>query len=302
MNPSRNDSSLALSAVGRAAPLLLLALAVACGDSGSGGSGGDGANGTTGGNNTGGDATGAGNTGGTGTTGGGGQGTGGTSVMCTEPGTNVPTGECDLILQDCPVATDTCAIVGGANGPTTGCITLNGLKGMGESCASENDCKAHLTCVGSVCTPFCCAGGDALCMGGTCDLNVTLIGMNNMPEQCGAEDCTFRVCSFAATCNLFDPNACAADENCYFKSAGLATCATPAGGPGNEVPDGGMCAASNACGESTVCISEDMTNYFCHYLCQGGSSAAPGLGGCPNGQSCDLNSFDTGFANVGVCK
>jgi hypothetical protein len=27
----------------------------------------------------------------------------------------------------------------------------------------------------------------------------------------------------------------------------------------------------------------------------------PGLGGCPGGQLCNTNSFDTGFANVGIC-
>lgn len=295
----------------RLRPVLLLAslivpLAVACGDSGSGGGGGAvGGGSSTGAGNTGGDtSTGAGNTGGSTTTvGGGGQGTGG-GPTCTEPGTNIPTGECDLVLQNCPVPTDTCTVVNGDMSgmtfmPTTGCVTYNGLKGVGESCMQENDCQAHLNCVGNTCSPYCCPGADAACMGGTCDLNINLVDNNNNPTMCGAEPCTFTACSYSASCNLFDPNACPPTENCYFKSAGLATCATPA--PPGEQPDGAPCSASNACGESTLCISSDGTNYFCHYLCQVGSNAAPSLGGCPAGQLCDTNGFDTGFANVGYC-
>lgn len=295
----------------RLRPVLLLAslilpLLVACGDSGSGGGGSASVGGgsSTGAGSTGGDtSTGAGNVGGnTTTSGGGGQGTGG-GMACTEM-TNIPTGECDIVLQNCPVPTDTCTVVNGDMSgmtfmPTTGCVTYNGLKGVGESCMQDNDCQAHLTCIGATCTPFCCSGDDSACMGGACDLNISLVDQDNNPAMCGAETCTFTVCSYAATCNLFDPTACPPTENCYFKSAGLATCATPA--PPGEQPDGAPCAASNACGESTLCISSDGTNYFCHYLCQVGSNAAPGLGGCPNGQLCDTNGFDTGFANVGYC-
>lgn len=295
----------------RLRPVLLLAslilpVLVACGDSGSGGGGGTSVGGSsTGAGNTGGDtSTGAGPMGGnTTTTGGGGQGTGG-GPTCTEPGTNIPEGECNLVTQNCPVPTDTCTIVNGDPSgmtymPTTGCVTYNGLKGVGESCTQETDCQGHLTCVGSTCTPFCCPGGESACLGGTCDLNISLLDQNNNPAMCGAEPCAFTACSYSATCNLFDPASCPPAENCYFKDPGLATCYTPA--PGGPLADGVMCNASNACEDSAICIGPDAQNSFCHYLCLVGSNAAPGLGGCPNGQLCDTNSFDTGFANVGYC-
>lgn len=292
---------------------LIVTLGLACGDSessstGAGGSGAAGAEGP-GGSDTGGmgasggggAAPGGGGTGGVGPVGGGGSGGTGGSAMCATSVTNIPieNQECDLFLQDCPVATDTCEVSQVSADPYvpgTACVTKNGLKGIGESCANQNDCEAKLTCVGNYCTPFCCDGDDAVCEGGACDLNVTLLGPN-------MEDSEFQfwACSFAQQCDLFDPGTCPPAENCYLTNdPGVTACYQPSDVP--EVAEGATCNFLNDCLDSSICIGPNDMG-VCRYLCDvnapGGT--APGLGGCPAGQLCDTNSLDTGFAGVGFC-
>lgn len=290
--------------------LSTLALIVAaCGDDAqTGGSGGTGNGSNNGGEGTGnstsdgggGAGSGAGGAG-AGSTGGNGQGGGaGGATECTDADINMPEGECDLYLQDCPVATDTCEI-GDADPsnqtfePTTICITKNGLKAIGESCNATEDCELQLTCVGQKCTPFCCGGDDAICQGGECNSIVNLLDQNDVPTGF-----SFKACSFAASCDLFTPTDCAAGENCYLTDPGVTACYNA--DEGNEVPDGQPCAFLNDCEDSAICVGdENGMNAVCRYLCQVGSNEEPGLGGCPGGQLCDTNALDTGIAGVGFC-
>jgi hypothetical protein len=297
--------------------LPLIAL-LACGDSGStatggsdtGGSGpgpGGGGSTTTGGGmggGTGGVEGGSGPGPGGGPSAGGG-GEGGGTAPCSRPTNNVPKGNCDLYLQDCPVETDTCEIVDGPEAgynPISNCITKNGLKGIGESCSQPEDCEAYLTCVGDYCTPFCCPDNEAQCVGGSCNLNVTLNGPNGMPVQVMENgmlvDVVFKACTFPQACNLFDPESCPSDENCYLDDPGVTGCFPLAGD--TAIAEGQPCVALNDCADSSICI-DDGGGDVCRYMCEGNSNMPPGLGGCPAGQLCDTNSLDTGFANVGFC-
>jgi hypothetical protein len=282
---------------------LSFAILVACGDSGS----------STGGSNTG--ASGPGGGGGSpssggggsgaGTTDGGGPGSGAGGTGAAGAGGPCPSEvisgtldmtECDLYLQDCPVATDTCDLfVLQDDSFATQCTTRNGLKSMGESCMEPDDCGQKLTCAGGVCTPFCCPEDPDSCGGGTCSVDINVTGPN------GKTDIVFKACAFSDACEFFNPDSCGADENCYFQSPGVAQCFAPADGPGNEVQDGQPCTFANDCLDSAICISIDNGPDACRYFCIGNSTDPPGLGGCPDGQLCNTNSFDSGFANVGIC-
>ena len=234
-------------------------------------------------------------------TGGGGPGGGGMGGMgeCPSPETNIPIAnqQCDLYLQNCP-APDTCEIAQVSADPYvpgTACVSKNGLKGIGESCAALDECEMTLTCVASHCTPFCCEGNDSVCEGGACDLNVTLLGP--MMEETMYQ---FWACSFAQPCELFDPETCPPEENCYLTADPVGgACYQPAQVP--EVPEGGTCSSLNDCLDSSICIGQAEMS-VCRYLCLAEPEGAPpGLGGCPGGQLCDTEAFDTGFAGVGFC-
>lgn len=297
-----------------AACLVLLTGLFACGDSGEGGSG----NGTNTGANGGSGGAGAGQTdGGNGADGGAGAGTldtmdimsdggggsgGGGPQPCPSENTNVPVGDCDLYLQNCPSSTDTCEI-GDSDpendvfDPITTCITKNGLKNIGESCNDTNDCAMHLTCVGNLCTPFCCPEDPNSCGGGTCNVNVNLV--NDDGSMTGFH---FQACDFGQSCDLFTPESCPTNENCYLANPGLSSCYTPTLPEGQELAEGAPCEAINDCKDSSSCVQE-MENgpFVCRYFCLINSNNPPGLGGCPAGQLCDQNAFETGIANVGIC-
>jgi hypothetical protein len=268
--------------------------AVACGDSG-GTTSGSGASGPGSGGGTTSTATGMGGAGTTTTT------TTSTSsgpLMCPSAVTNIPVGECDLFLQDCPNTNQTCAFVdagaggGGGASTTTACVTANGLKTLGQDCANQGECAAGLFCIGDPgkCTAACCPDTDEPCMGGSCNQIINVGGT-------APNELTFMACSFAAMCTLFTPDSCVAGEDCHLDGPGFATCSQPSPTPKME---GEACMYVNDCGDSQICAGNMTDGYFCRYLCQIGSSAAAGLGGCPANQTCD-GGFDTGFTDVGLC-
>jgi len=275
------------------APCLLFAFTIACGDS-STGQGGDGAgnspsNGGNGGN---------GNTGGSGgITSAGGNGSGGTPITepCPTPVSDVPQDECDLYLQTCPNG-DTCDIGDGPEkgfDPVAACFPQDGLKSISESCNESAECQAKLTCIGNRCSPFCCPSNPDSCGGGLCNVTVDLIGP---PPESLPTGKSFQGCSFSPTCDLFTPDSCPETENCYLSGDAQTTCYQGVEPP---VPNGEPCANLNDCIDSSACIGPD-DNAFCYYLCLEDSVAAPGLGGCPGGQACDLN-LTSGIAGLGYC-
>jgi len=113
-------------------------------------------------------------------------------------------------------------------------------------------------------------------------------------------DSSFQACTFSQGCDLFTPDSCPPDQNCYLEEAGVTGCYEPNVVP--ELGDGDECDALNQCADSMICIQEMMGDpYHCRFLCMVNSTAAPGLGGCPATELCDANSFDSGFAGVGLC-
>lgn len=107
----------------------------------------------------------------------------------------------------------------------------------------------------------------------------------------------FKGCSFAPTCDLFLPESCeTAGESCYLAGKGQTGCAQT-----GDLMDGEACFYSNDCVTGQACIGPN-NDAFCHYLCEDGSEAQPpGMGGCPNGQTCNLN-LTSGFDGLGFCE
>ena len=145
-------------------------------------------------------------------------------------------------------------------------------------------------------TSFCCPDNPQSCGGfGTCNVTVDLIDQNQQPTGY-----TFRACSFSQSCDLFSPNTCPQNQNCYLTDPGVTECYQPSQTP--EVGDGQPCEYLNDCADSAICIGDQGgQNSVCRFLCQANSNQPPGLGGCPGGQLCDTNALDTGFAGVGFC-
>jgi hypothetical protein len=216
-------------------------------------------------------------------------------LTCDVPVTDI-TGDCDLFQQNCP-AGETCIIfVDDPVNPTmafTGCNPA-GLVGLGQACQTAEDCQEDMLCIGTnpgMCTYACCPTTNEPCGVGECVIDVML------PMSLGS----FSACAYDQTCTLFMPSTCPDGQDCHYAQPGLATCSPPSP---TQVGDGEPCRYANDCVDSAICIpvtpGMDMPRE-CRFMCQDGSSAMPGLGGCPSGQTCDVTVYDFGFPGMGYC-
>jgi hypothetical protein len=280
---------------------LVLALgAVACGDDGGGAGGGGGA-----------DGTGAAGQGGAGDGGAGdggdgpatiapssssvtntiatavaSSGTGSAEIFCPSGGySSFPqSDECDMLQQDCePGFTCERARVGGET--VTRCTPRGGLKGVASACVSEDECESGLFCVFNVCTPVCCPNNEEPCDGGNCNLNLSFSNGD-----------TIVVCTYSKQCEPLTEDACPPGSGCHFEEPTAPTCIQ---GSGEDVPEGGTCGALNDCDDMQQCSPFDDT---CRWICAlEDNGMEPGLGGCPDGQSCaETGAIATG--GIGICR
>jgi hypothetical protein len=212
----------------------------------------------------------------------------------------IKNGPCDLLAQDCP-AGQTCKELKFGNGSwSTQCVTTNGLKGEGEACGADEECRAKLTCAVGRCTPVCCGATNEPCLGGICNLFITLDTAGKVNKQ---------VCHYAKACDLLTENSCDPGFNCHIEdiTQGLATCVQPSGA---NSPDLGACHYLNDCPDMEQCLDGTPTKSGkCHFYCYldqtDPSNPVAGLGGCPAGQTCqskvDNLTFDFHIPNVGLC-
>jgi hypothetical protein len=164
-----------------------------------------------------------------------------------------------------------------------------------EDCYSDYDCDAKLTCVGNVdktpgkCIAYCCPKTNEPCNGGVCNLQIDLGGA------------TLYACSYGMSCELLTANACPSGYGCHVEAAagkGVSVCLAPSGA---NVPNLGMCSYINDCGDMQQCDFNG-TGTCLYYCALTGPKASqpPGLGGCPNGQTCKSDS-NVSIANIGLC-
>lgn len=209
-------------------------------------------------------------------------------------------GPCDLFQQDCP-AGKTCKELHNSNGTwTTQCVTANGLKGEGETCAVDEECLAKLTCAAGRCAPVCCAATNAPCLGGICNLFIQLDNTGKVNKE---------VCHYAKACTLLTESACEQGFSCHIEDneQGLATCVQPSGA---NTPDLGACGFLNDCADMEHCLNPSSGNpgkchFYCYLAQPDPSSPGAGLGGCPTGQTCQAKVdgvvFNFNLPEIGLC-
>jgi hypothetical protein len=213
----------------------------------------------------------------------------------------IKSGPCDLLAQDCAEG-KTCKEQQYANGSwSTQCVTANGLKGEGEACTADEECRAKLTCAAGRCAPVCCGATNEPCLGGICNLFIQLDNTGKVNKQ---------VCHYAQACDLLTEKACDQGFACHIEDnkQGLATCVQPSGA---VVGDLGACHYLNDCPDMEHCLGGTPTKSGkCHFYCDldQANPASPGapLGGCPAGQACvaskvDNIPFTLGLPNIGLC-
>lgn len=213
----------------------------------------------------------------------------GTPITCADgASTDIPNGECDLLQQDCP-AGQTCKPVSSSGAFTTKCLPSNGLKTITKPCTQDSECAKGLFCIFDQCTPPCCPDNDEPCMGGTCNVNVAF----------GDQFAMF--CTFLQQCELLTENACPPGNDCHLQDTkqGLAACTPPSGMVADE---GGDCEFLNDCHDMQFCYAPDAnTQPVCRWHCRPSDAnmSPPGLGGCPQGETCQL--FNFGVPDLGLC-
>ena len=214
---------------------------------------------------------------------------------CSVTVTNIPTGDCDIFLQDCPVG-QTCQPNTFTSTPTsTVCAPSTGLKGPGEACMVNDECAPGLFCVDE-CTPACCQATNYL----------RAAAAPATSTSRSAATSPVRMCAYDKSCNLLTADACAPGTECHISDAtqGLATCSTPSA---QEVDEGGPCTYINDCHDMQACYDTgNGAGTSCHWYCfvdPTRGAPTPGLGGCPAGQRCVSSATGVfGIPGVGVCN
>jgi hypothetical protein len=263
------------------------------GSTGGGGGTTGGGGGTTGGG--GGTTGGGGGTtgGGGGTTGGGGgtTGGGGGTTGCSIATQNCPTGqaclfadnqgnttacfvgECDLVLQNCPTATDACNYVQFQDGGIGRACLPAGAGTQGQACSAPNGCAKGLLCLNGKCEKYCytdsnCGGGSAICAS-----LISVPGASEFPAACYT----------VVTCDPLNQATCTGGQGCYLGQSG------PICAPAGTVAVNGTCTPQANCVPGAICIGGG-TSGTCKNLCNldggtpnCGGAACQGLSGVPYG-------------------
>ncbi len=177
------------------------------------------------------------------------------TASSTDTGTKVDTGTasgcdkhvgdaCDLVLQNCPSADDSCVYSSSTKANVCAKVTTGpGLKG--EPCTKNEDCDKGLSCYDDgKCSPACCTGNNSVCgAGGTCSLAITD----------STDKVIYHACSYNAVCNPFKYD-CPTGQLCLFSEApSTFKCSTPSSAGAVSKAPGGACTYVNDCGESQTC-------------------------------------------------
>jgi hypothetical protein len=204
--------------------------------------------------------------------------------------TSITQASCDPSKQDCGAGLTCGPFKGDAGTWELGCIAIGqGTKQLGQTCGSHSECAPGLRCSQAHCTRPCCPAAEAYLCGpnGQCDLQISY--------DSGAA--TMLVCSFRTPCTLFTHDCPTGEGDCHATSASTFQCVQPNYAPDAGGTEGQPCQYVNDCADSQQCLwtNADAGSGTCRWFCkasdQGSPDAgtvggAPGLGGCPTGQTC----------------
>lgn len=233
------------------------------------------------------------------------------------------TGDCDIVLQDCPKDAkgqpQECVVSGSGTSFRTRCIAVQASQTLpkGRSCCpgADNPCLPGLSCVGDPCvdggpksgrcSPACCEGDDQACglsedgIAGACDITLLV----------GGETEVHRVCSYRERCKPFGEEPCKPGNLCLVEDKfGTAGCINSF-----DKQLGEACRFSNDCADGLMCFSglADGGSPRCHMVCLTPNSihpfdasveeGGPGRGGCPPGAMCTITGFSTRPAWFSLC-
>lgn len=239
-----------------------------------------------------------------GTDGGGGDGAVG---PCT---TNLVTGECDLVQQNCGTGKE-CVVVQADGGFVTSCQP-NGTGSLPEGTVctqnANNPCVPGLECIDGRCAKHCCLGNDSECgkspvegYAGRCDLTVA-------PN--GNQSAAYAICTYSSACQPFGVQACTSDSTCLIQdSSGTAKCTQYPTADGG-LPENAKCQYANDCADGLYCLTKGDAG-ACTWVCyvppgpyDGGiATLGQGQGGCKTPETCHSVNWSGSLPTwLGVCQ
>lgn len=218
---------------------------------------------------------------------------GGSARSCVSP-----SGECDLLAQDCPADSEGNAQVcvyalpdETATTAQTVCAPMIAPGGSeGDACCALNSCDVGLVCRGQTQT-----GSNVCSVQGTCQRYCCGSSSDcDAGQVCNSLSSDFSggVCADVDGCDLVDQTGCDAGENCYPGSGdGVTQCFAPSTSP---VALGEICEYLNDCPAGAGCFGVDesgSTVYRCMAFCDtadgaadcGGSTSCQAVDGLPSG-------------------
>jgi hypothetical protein len=200
----------------------------------------------------------------------------GQSCMRTGDGTSTVcfAGDCDIVTQNCPTATDTCTYAGLPDGGVGRACLPAGTAMEGAACSQQVACGKGLLCVGGTCSKLCYV--DTNCTNGArCASGVTVMGSPEIATTC----VTLQAC---------DPllQNCPQGQGCYLSDMG-AVCVSA-----GTVANNATCTPAANCVPGNLCLvtMQGATSGTCKQFCNldggmpsCGAGACNGLQGVPYG-------------------
>jgi hypothetical protein len=165
--------------------------------------------------------------------------------MCTAGGS------CDVIAQNCPMATEGCYYAASMpGGPASTMCMAAGTRGDGAPCAFVNDCLPGFSCSEGACRRYCCMGATGDCPPG--QICISIAGSD------------IGQCTPDAMCTLVPNEGCGGGQGCYI-AAGDGTLSCFSAGAGDE---GMACEALNACRPGMGCLGSSGGSFRCTRFCR----------------------------------
>jgi hypothetical protein len=218
-------------------------------------------------------------------------------------------------FSSCPANGDICLLDGGAQGSCCegSCVASESILCGATSCYADGGCMGSASCVGGLCIPAACDGGNTACQGGVC-CGTGCVDLANDSQNCGScgAICPVGVvcrggyclgscndCPRSYYCDYGDFHAC--DSPSCNPSLEGQTCASTVAGGERGTCCNGSCVTGldpNNCGRCGVSCATGICEYLCDGLgCRIGCSTGVPTAACL--QSCGFGTVCVGVSCVG---